>query len=106
MEQACQANNTAHEQGQPAIHKLKMLPEVVALLNRNTVQHSIVDSDTEFFFLRLQCSETMAFHHCRGLLLNCEKDMASGQISYTRVAVGWASHPVWHEAPGSVVRLK
>jgi hypothetical protein len=63
-------------------------------------------TQTEFFFLRLECSETMAFQHCRGLLLNCEKDDASGQISYTRVAVGWASHPVWHEAPSSVVRLK
>jgi len=48
MEQACQADNSAREKGQPAIHKLKMLPEVVALLNRNTVQHSIVDPDTNF----------------------------------------------------------
>jgi len=48
MEQACEADNSAREKGQPAIHKLKMLPEVVALLNRNTVQHSIVDPDTNF----------------------------------------------------------
>jgi len=48
MEQACEADNTAREKGEPAIHKLKMLPEVVALLNRNTVQHSIVDPDTNF----------------------------------------------------------
>jgi len=48
MEQACEADNTAREKGHPAIHKLKMLPEVVALLNRNTVQHSIVDPDTNF----------------------------------------------------------
>jgi transcription factor SPN1 len=48
MEQACEADNTARDKGQPAIHKLKMLPEVVALLNRNTVQHSIVDPDTNF----------------------------------------------------------
>lgn len=48
MEQACQADNTARERGQPAVHKLKMLPEVVALLNRNTVRHSIVDPDTNF----------------------------------------------------------
>jgi len=48
MEQACEADNAAREKGQPAIHKLKMLPEVVALLNRNTVQHSIVDPDTNF----------------------------------------------------------
>ena len=48
MEQACVADNAARDQGKPAIHKLKMLPEVVALLNRNTVQHSIVDPDTNF----------------------------------------------------------
>ncbi|RDL41462.1 putative SPN1 Protein is Spt6-interacting putative elongation factor [Venustampulla echinocandica] len=48
MEQACEADNQARENGQPAIHKLKMLPEVVSLLNRNTVQHSIVDPDTNF----------------------------------------------------------
>jgi transcription factor SPN1 len=48
MEQACEADNSAREKGQPALQKLKMLPEVVALLNRNTVQHSIVDPDTNF----------------------------------------------------------
>lgn len=48
MEQACEADNTARERGEPAIHKLKMLPEVVSLLNRNTVQDSIVDPDTNF----------------------------------------------------------
>lgn len=48
MEQACEADNSAREQNQPAIHKLKMLPEVVGLLSRNTVQHSIVDPDTNF----------------------------------------------------------
>lgn len=48
MEQACEADNTAREKGHPALNKLKMLPEVVALLNRNTVQHSIVDPDTNF----------------------------------------------------------
>ncbi|KAF4634966.1 hypothetical protein G7Y89_g3144 [Cudoniella acicularis] len=48
MEQACEADNQARENNQPAIHKLKMLPEVVSILSRNTVQHSIVDPDTNF----------------------------------------------------------
>lgn len=48
MEKACSADNIARENNEPAIHKLKMLPEVVQLLNRNTVQHSIVDPDTNF----------------------------------------------------------
>lgn len=48
MEQACEADNAARESGKPALQKLKMLPEVVSLLSRNTVQHSIVDPDTNF----------------------------------------------------------
>ena len=48
MEQACDADNQARANNQPAIHKLKMLPEVVGLMNRNTIQQSIVDPDTNF----------------------------------------------------------
>lgn len=48
MEKACALDNNARENNEPAIHKLKMLPTVVQLLNRNTVQHSIVDPDTNF----------------------------------------------------------
>lgn len=48
MEQACEADNAAREAGKPALQKLKLLPEVVGLLSRNTVQHSIVDPDTNF----------------------------------------------------------
>lgn len=48
MEKACEADNADREANKPALNKLRMLPEVVALLNRNTVQHSIVDPDTNF----------------------------------------------------------
>ncbi|RDA90312.1 hypothetical protein CP533_0399 [Ophiocordyceps camponoti-saundersi (nom. inval.)] len=48
MEQACQADNAARESGQPALHKLKLLPEVNAILNRNNVQHAVLDPDTNF----------------------------------------------------------
>ncbi|KAI1800207.1 hypothetical protein F4811DRAFT_47263 [Daldinia bambusicola] len=48
MENACQADNQAREAGQPALHKLKLLPEVMALLNRNTNQAAVVDPDTNF----------------------------------------------------------
>jgi hypothetical protein len=48
MEQACQADNQAREAGQPALHKLKLLPEVTAILNRNNVQHAVLDPDTNF----------------------------------------------------------
>ncbi|KAF4508936.1 hypothetical protein G6O67_005255 [Ophiocordyceps sinensis] len=48
MERACQADNAARESGQPALHKLKLLPEVTAILNRNNVQHAVLDPDTNF----------------------------------------------------------
>lgn len=48
MERACQADNTARENGQPALHKLKLLPEVTGILNRNNVQHAVLDPDTNF----------------------------------------------------------
>ena len=48
METACQQDNTARENGEPAINKLKMLPEVVGVLNRNTIRHTVVDPETNF----------------------------------------------------------
>src|SRR5437667_3363251 len=48
MERACVDDNAAREQGQPALHKLKLLPEVVGLLNRNNVQHAVLDPDNNF----------------------------------------------------------
>jgi len=45
MTEAAQADTNARTAGRPAIHKLKMLPEVVGLLNRNTLQNNIVDPD-------------------------------------------------------------
>ncbi|KAI0130472.1 transcription factor IWS1 [Xylariales sp. AK1849] len=45
MEMACRRDNEARAQGQPAIHKLKLLPEVMALLNRNNQQSAVVDPD-------------------------------------------------------------
>ncbi|KAH6603122.1 transcription factor iws1 [Trichoderma cornu-damae] len=48
MERACQADNEAREAGQPALHKLKLLPEVAGILNRNDVQHAVLDPDINF----------------------------------------------------------
>lgn len=48
METACQEDNTARENGEPAVNKLKMLPEVVGVLNRNTIRHTVVDPETNF----------------------------------------------------------
>ncbi|KAI1452319.1 hypothetical protein F4805DRAFT_447776 [Annulohypoxylon moriforme] len=48
MENACQADNQAREAGQPALHKLKLLPEVMTILNLNNNQQAVTDPDTNF----------------------------------------------------------
>lgn len=48
MEKACVADNDAREAGRPAVHKLKLLPEVTALLNRSAVQDNVMDPETNF----------------------------------------------------------
>ncbi|KAH8167090.1 hypothetical protein CIB48_g1162 [Xylaria polymorpha] len=48
MEKACEADNAARETGQPALHKLKLLPEVTSLLTSRTLQNIVVDPDTNF----------------------------------------------------------
>ncbi|KAF5007584.1 hypothetical protein FDECE_6092 [Fusarium decemcellulare] len=101
MEQACQADNQAREAGQPALHKLKLLPEVAAVLNRNNVQHAVLDPDTNFlqhvkFFLEpLNDGSLPAYNIQRDIFsalarLNIEKEtlLSSGigrvVVFYTR----------------------
>jgi transcription factor SPN1 len=48
MEKACIADNDAREAGRPATNKLKLLPEVTALLNRASAQDLLLDPDTNF----------------------------------------------------------
>ncbi|CAJ2503417.1 Uu.00g108110.m01.CDS01 [Anthostomella pinea] len=48
MENACKADIEARKEGQPALQKLKLLPEVMSLLNRNNNQAAVVDPDTNF----------------------------------------------------------
>jgi transcription factor SPN1 len=45
MASACQLDAQARNDGQVATHKLKILPSVIELLNRNTLRSSIVDPD-------------------------------------------------------------
>ncbi|KAK3330697.1 hypothetical protein B0H66DRAFT_544635 [Apodospora peruviana] len=48
MEKACVADNEAREKGEPAVHKLNLLPQVTALLNRTGIQDSVLDPETNF----------------------------------------------------------
>lgn len=45
MAAAAEADNEGRKRGEPARHKLRLLPEVVALLNKNTLKDSIVDPE-------------------------------------------------------------
>jgi transcription factor SPN1 len=46
MRNAAQRDNEARSQGLPAMNKLAMLPDVVAMLNRNTIRQQLVDPDS------------------------------------------------------------
>lgn len=48
MEKACEIDNEAVSNFQPAVQKVKMLPEVMALLNRQNIQHAVLDPETNF----------------------------------------------------------
>ncbi|KAH7073559.1 hypothetical protein FB567DRAFT_492788 [Paraphoma chrysanthemicola] len=45
MAQAAEADNEGRKRNEPARHKLKLLPEVVALLNKNSLRDTIVDPE-------------------------------------------------------------
>jgi transcription factor SPN1 len=45
MTRAAQADTVARENGQPAMEKLKLLPQVTSLLNNNTMQSQLVDPE-------------------------------------------------------------
>ncbi|KAK4548188.1 hypothetical protein LTR36_010057 [Oleoguttula mirabilis] len=45
MAKACELDAEARAKGEVATHKLRILPEVVELMNRNTIQSQLVDPD-------------------------------------------------------------
>jgi hypothetical protein len=45
MAAAAEADNEGRKRNEPARHKLKLLPEVTAILNRNTLRETIVDPE-------------------------------------------------------------
>jgi transcription factor SPN1 len=48
MEEACKADNATLQNGQPALQKLKLLPEVTAMLSRQNAQDAILDPEINF----------------------------------------------------------
>lgn len=48
METACQEDNDARADDRAAVAKMKLLPEVMTLLNRQHIQHAILDPESNF----------------------------------------------------------
>lgn len=48
MERACMADIDARAEGRPAVNKLQLLPQVLSVLNRNDIQETILDPETNF----------------------------------------------------------
>jgi len=46
MERACIADQESRARDRPAVEKLKLLPQVVSILNRNDIQEAVLDPET------------------------------------------------------------
>ncbi|KAJ5752993.1 hypothetical protein N7520_009910 [Penicillium odoratum] len=74
MTHAAQMDALNRQQGQPAMHKLKLLPEVIRLLNRNQYANSLVDPEinlleaVRFFLEPLDDGSMPAYNIQRDLL--------------------------------------
>ncbi|GFF22024.1 transcription factor iws1 [Aspergillus udagawae] len=101
MTHAAQMDANNRREGRPAMHKLKMLPEVVSLLNRNQYVNSLVDPEinlleaVKFFLEPLDDGSLPAYNIQRDLMtalgklpINKETLIASGIgkviVFYTR----------------------
>lgn len=79
MTSAAVADGALVREGKPAFQKLKMLPEVIALLNRNTYMSSILDPETNvleavrFFLEPLEDGSLPAYNIQRELFQALEK---------------------------------
>jgi len=87
MTRAAQADGEAREAGRPATHKLQLLPQVVALLNKNTLQHQIVDPDINLleavrFFLEPLPDASLPAHNIQRELFT-----ALGRLPITKDAL-------------------
>ncbi|PLB43644.1 hypothetical protein P170DRAFT_369614 [Aspergillus steynii IBT 23096] len=91
MTHAAQLDAISRREGNPAMHKLKMLPEVVSLLNRNQYVNSLVDPEinlleaVKFFLEPLDDGSLPAYNIQRDLMnslgklpINKEALIASG----------------------------
>ncbi|KAK4987907.1 Transcription factor iws1 [Elasticomyces elasticus] len=93
MADAAQADTTARDEGKPAMQKLKLLPEVVALLNRNTLQSSLVDPDINLlesvrFFLEPLNDGSLPAYNIQRELFACLAKLPIGKDTLVASGIG------------------
>lgn len=76
MTHAAQMDAISRQEGKPAMHKLKLLPEVLMLLNRNQYTNSLVDPEINLleavrFFLEPLDDGSMPAYNIQRDLLTC-----------------------------------
>ncbi|GAB7340746.1 hypothetical protein MBLNU457_7123t2 [Dothideomycetes sp. NU457] len=97
MAEAAQNDTVAREQGKPAMHKLKMLPEVVALLNRNTLQSALVDPDINIlesvrFFLEPLNDGSLPAYNIQRELFSCLAKLPITKDALVASGIGKVTH--------------
>ena len=97
MAEAAQADPVARESGKPAMHKLKMLPEVVALLNRNTLQSALVDPEINIlesvrFFLEPLNDGSLPAYNIQRELFACLQKLPLSKDALVASGIGKVTH--------------
>ena len=97
MADAAQADTLARENGKPAMHKLKMLPDVVALLNRNTLQSALVDPEINIlesvrFFLEPLNDGSLPAYNIQRELFACLGKLPINKDALVASGIGKVTH--------------
>jgi transcription factor SPN1 len=87
----------AQAEGKPAMHKLKLLPEVVALLNRNTLQSALVDPDINLlesvrFFLEPLNDGSLPAYNIQRELFACLAKLPVSKDALVASGIGKVTH--------------
>ncbi|KAI5245826.1 transcription factor iws-1 [Aureobasidium subglaciale] len=97
MAEAAQADTQARDEGKPAMHKLKLLPEVVAMLNRNTLQNALVDPDINLlesvrFFLEPLNDGSLPAYNIQRELFACLAKLPVSKDALVASGIGKVTH--------------
>lgn len=97
MAEAAQADTQARDANKPAMHKLQLLPQVVALLNRNTIAQALVDPDINLleavrFFLEPLNDGSLPAYNIQRELFQCLAKLPIAKDSLVASGIGKVVH--------------